>query len=211
MKKKVRFGFFVRRDSNTFFEGNNGVNHCSSVKHSYIGKGSYIGSRCHLSNVKVGRYCSIGDEVSVICGAHPVSEFISTHPAFYSTSNFSGLSFVVEDKFTEFKHTEKNYLITVENDVWIGSRVSILQGVTIGNGAVVAAGAVVVNDVEPFEVVGGVPAKKIKKRFSDEEIAILQSVKWWDWNENILKKREEMFASPKLFFDKYRIYYEKQK
>ena len=168
-----------------------------------MGKGSYIGSRCHLSNVKIGKFCSIGDDVSVICGTHPVSEFISTHPAFYSESNFSGLSYAQQNIFEEFKHTEENYLITIENDVWIGSKVSILQGVTIGNGAIIASGAIVVKDVKPYEVVGGVPAKIIKKRFSDSEIQVLQSAKWWDWNDETLLKRRDWFSSPETFFSEF--------
>lgn len=200
MKKNINLGIFVSKNKDTYFEGRNGVNHFSSIKSSYLGRGSYIGSRCHLSNVKIGKFCSIGDEVSVICGTHPVSEFISTHPAFYSSYNFSGLSFVKKNCFSEFKHTEDNYLITIENDVWIGSRVSILQGVTIGNGAIIASGAVVVKDVKPFEVVGGIPAKTIKKRFSDAEINILQETKWWEWNDDLLENRADWFSSPKKFF-----------
>ena len=70
----------------------------------------------------------------------------------------------------------------VGNDVWIGSDAKIMSGVHIGDGSIIAANAVVTKDVEPYAVVGGVPAKMIKKRFPDETIQILEQMKWWDWN-----------------------------
>ena len=73
--------------------------------------------------------------------------------------------------------------IVVGNDVWIGYEAVILAGVTIGAGAIVAARAVVTKDVPPYTIVGGVPAKPIRKRFSDGEIAQLQALRWWDWPE----------------------------
>lgn len=71
--------------------------------------------------------------------------------------------------------------IVVGNDVWIGYEAVILSGVTIGDGAVIGARAVVTKDVPPYTIVGGVPAKPIKKRFSEENIKKLQSIRWWDW------------------------------
>lgn len=199
MRKYVTKKIFSLTNRNTHFEGNNGIGHFSSVKNSFIGRGSYIGNRCHLSNVKIGRFCSIGNEVSVICGEHPTTECISTHPAFYSKYNFSGLSFVNDNLFDEFKYTESNYLISIGNDVWIGSHVSILQGITIGNGAIIATGAVVVKDVSPYEIVGGVPAKTIKKRFSDEYIDLLETVKWWNWSQDKIKLYANDFMNPETF------------
>ena len=71
--------------------------------------------------------------------------------------------------------------IVVGNDVWIGYEAVILAGVTIGDGAIIATRAVVTKDVPPYTIVGGVPAKPIRKRFSDEEIDQLLELKWWDW------------------------------
>lgn len=73
--------------------------------------------------------------------------------------------------------------IVIGNDVWIGYEAVVLAGVTIGDGAIIAARAVVTKDVPPYTIVGGVPAKPIRKRFSDREIAQLQSLRWWDWPE----------------------------
>ena len=69
----------------------------------------------------------------------------------------------------------------IGNDVWIGSEAMIMPGITIGDGAVIATRAVVTRDVEPYTIVGGNPAKPIRRRFSDEQIALLQEMRWWDW------------------------------
>ena len=71
--------------------------------------------------------------------------------------------------------------IIIGNDVWIGYEAVIMSGVTIGDGAIIASRAVVTKDVPPYTIVGGVPAKTIRKRFSDDDIAALQKMKWWDW------------------------------
>lgn len=79
-------------------------------------------------------------------------------------------------------HTHIKGDIVVGNDVWIGSDAKIMSGVHIGDGSIIAANAVVTKDVEPYTVIGGVPAKMIKKRFSDETIQMLEQMKWWDWD-----------------------------
>jgi len=83
--------------------------------------------------------------------------------------------------------------ISIGSDVWIGSNVIILSGVTIGDGAVIGAGAVVTKDIPPYAVAAGVPAKVIKSRFSDEDITLLLSARWWDWDFEKIKRRLPMF------------------
>lgn len=75
----------------------------------------------------------------------------------------------------------------IGNDVWIGNNVCIKQGITIGDGAIIATGAVVTKNVLPYTIYGGVPAKLIKKRFTDEQIEELLKIKWWDWNIEKIK------------------------
>ena len=94
--------------------------------------------------------------------------------------------------------------VSIGNDVWIGHNVIIVGNVTIGNGAVLAAGSVVTKDVPPYTIVGGVPAKEIKKRFSDSVIQEIEALKWWDKPEEELEQLKPMFF--KDFADKESIY-----
>ena len=93
--------------------------------------------------------------------------------------------------------------VYIGNDVWIGSDVTILSGVKIGNGAIIAAGAVVTKDVAPYTVVGGIPAKPIKKRFSDEQIAFLEAFEWWNQTPDWLKAHCEIMQNIDMFMKEY--------
>jgi len=152
-----------------------------------IGNNTYIASNSRLSRCDVGSYCSLGPELMAGLGIHPSRIFVSTHPSFYAPMNSSPISFVLEQKFDEFKR------IKIGSDVWIGARVTIIDGVSIGNGAIVAAGAVVTHDVEPYSIVGGVPAKEIRKRFNEEQIKFLLNLQWWDKDEEWIKSKAPLF------------------
>lgn len=151
-----------------------------SVFSGKMGHDSYIGSGSTLY-ANIGNYCSIGDEVRTVFGSHPTREFVSTSPVFYSLQKQTGRTFTDRQRYEEVL-TQKNESVPVviENDVWIGTRVTIVGAVTIHNGAVIASGAVVTKDVPAYSIVGGVPAKEIRKRFSEEEIEALLRIKWWD-------------------------------
>ena len=88
--------------------------------------------------------------------------------------------------------------VTIGNDVWIGYEAVILAGVTVGDGAVIGARAVVTKDVPPYTIVGGVPAKPIRKRFSEDLIAALLELRWWDWPEERLKANLDAIQSGRL-------------
>lgn len=132
--------------------------------------------------LKIGKYCSIA------CGA----KFLFTS-ANHTLSSLSTYPFPIF--FEEWELDAANVAdawdnrgdIVLGNDVWIGYEAVILSGVTIGDGAVVGAGAVVTKDVPPYTIVGGVPAKLIKKRFSDDVIAKLSEIRWWDRPEDWIK------------------------
>lgn len=165
---------------NTTFEGYNSVGSNTFVSHSKIGMGSYCGSNCILNRAKIKRFCSFGNNVEIIYGTHPVSTFFSTHPAFFSIKKQSGITFVTENLFPENKLIQKKYSVLVEDDVWIGSHAKILEGVKVGTGAIVAAGALVTKDVAPYSIVGGVPAKIIAYRFDKQTINEMLQTKWWN-------------------------------
>lgn len=157
---------------------------------------SYIGSNSNLRNVTIGKFCSIGP--NCLCGLakHPTNG-ISTSPIFYSTLKQCGTTLCTKDKI------EEHGKVIIGNDVFIGANVSILSNVRIGDGAVIAAGSVVINDVPDYAIVGGVPTKIIKYRFSDEIIASITKIKWWDLPIKDLKKIEENFFDIDSIIDLY--------
>lgn len=166
-----------------------------------MGFGTYTGSNCELYGT-FGKYCSIADKVNVIIGNHPTHDYISTHPAFFSVKKQAGFSYVEEQKFTECKLTRENQIISVENDVWIGYGASILSGVTIHNGAIIAAGAMVTKDVPPYAIVAGVPARIIRYRFTHEQIDKLLELSWWDKSPRWLKANVDLFNDIDLNLEK---------
>lgn len=146
-----------------------------------VGRYTYIGKDCTFERTTIGAFCSVGPEVMCGLGSHP-SHFISTYPGFYTQSS-SGAFFLG----TEIEFIDKDQ-VNIGNDVWIGARVIIKGGITINDGAIIAAGSVVTKDVDAYSIVGGVPAKMIKYRFSEDEIIELKKINWWDKDENWLRK-----------------------
>lgn len=167
----------------TTFEGKNAIGSKSYFR-GYIGRGSYMGQNCWI-NASIGRYCSIASNVSVIDTTHPSKRFVSTNPMFFSTRKQNGYSYVHEQKYEECVKVNEHYSIIIGNDVWIGENATIMGGITIGDGAIIGANALVTADVSPYSIVVGVPAKELRKRFSDEEILQLEKIQWWlkpeDW------------------------------
>lgn len=148
---------------------------------STIGKASYLASRTEAQNLQLGAFSSIGPDCLIGPAEHPIS-WLSTSPHFYG-SHFRQSPFQdPELKFDEYAP------VIIGADVWVGAKVIIRAGVTIGHGAVVAAGAVVVKDVEPYTIVGGVPAKAIRLRFPETDVAQLLELQWWDWPNELIAK-----------------------
>ena len=131
----------------------------------------------------IGKYCSIA------CGAKFI--FTSANHTLKSLSTYPFPLFFEEwglDKTNVTDAWDNKGDIMIGNDVWIGYGAVIMSGVTIGDGAIVGTRAVVTKDVPPYTIVGGVPAKPIRKRFSDEIISLLLEIKWWEWSEDKIKK-----------------------
>jgi acetyltransferase-like isoleucine patch superfamily enzyme len=151
-----------------------GLHQSVQLSDATIGAYSYIAERSVASNVTIGKFSSIGPELLCGYGTHPLT-WVCTSPVFYSRRGQCGGSFV------EKEHFEENLKTTIGNDVWIGARVFLRDGVNIGDGAIIGAGAVVIKDVAPYSVVGGVPAKLIRHRFVEHDIEQLSNIRWWDW------------------------------
>lgn len=169
------------------FEGKNVIG-VESRFDGDIGLCSYIGANCNI-NGKIGRYSCIASNVCVIQGTHPVDRFVSIHPMFYSTQKQNGYTYVDENRFDEFKYADNsNHCVLIGNDVWIGANVLIMSGVKIGDGAVVAAGSIVTKNIEPYAIVGGIPAKKIRSRFTQKQIDFLREKEWWNCSEEWIRQ-----------------------
>lgn len=138
------------------------------IENVSVGKATYgeLKVLIHNKNAKltIGNYCSIAPEVIFIPGSEHNINTVSTYP------------FKVKILKTEEFEANSKGNIVVGNDVWIGCRATILSGVNIGQGAIVAAGSVVTKDVPPYSIVAGVPAKVVKYRFSDELISELNKI-----------------------------------
>jgi len=148
-----------------------------------MGLCSYSRSRLTEHTV-VGRYSSIAPNFKMMGFQHPVDRF-TTSPIAYTTVpthvNVPLASKEEKGDFQAIPYKQKTWGVTIGNDVWIGENVTFKARVTVGDGAVVATGAVVTKDVPPYAVVGGVPAKVIYNRFRDSIIEDLLELKWWDY------------------------------
>lgn len=162
----------------------------------------------------IGRFTSINQSAKIL-NNHPMG-YVTSHPML-DTPIFFGHDFEKRSKlcqkygkyFDNHKSDpsplRRNPPVEIGNDVWIGANVCILPGVHIGDGAIVATGAIVTKDVEPYSVVGGVPAKHIKYRFDAETIDAMLKIKWWDWPLSKIEENIEYFYDTKMFVNKFSV------
>jgi len=151
-----------------------------------------IGSFTYINNgttvfygTTIGRYCSIGKNNEIGPVDHPL-DWMSSSPIQYNIKEHFPHYLDLCDEFPQVKIT-RPASTTIGNDVWIGSLTVIKRGITIGDGAVIASGSVVIKDVPPYAIVGGVPGKVLKYRFDEETIAKLLKLKWWNRSLQELK------------------------
>lgn len=142
-----------------------------------VGRGTYGEPKIRRwdspATLTVGSFCSIAKGVVIFLGGNHRTDWITTYP------------------FTVFRESARHITgypatrgdVVIGNDVWIGTGAMILSGVRIGNGAVIGAMAVVTRDVPPYSIVAGNPAQVVRMRFKEDEISILQSLEWWNWDD----------------------------
>lgn len=164
----------------------------SNVKllNSRIGRYSYVQENTRLFNVSIGPFCSIAPNVNIGLLSHP-THMTSTSPVFYDNTQ----------PLTEFliDHAVAPAVLPTTNvcaDVWIGDGARVMSGLTIGVGAVIGAGAVVTRDVKPYEIVGGIPAKVMRKRFEEATCKALLESKWWEMDDEQLRRLAPDFSNP---------------
>ena len=193
----IDVGYNSRIVGGAKLEGYNKI-HDNSVFYGSLGKYSYIGANSHIT-AKIGKFCSIGPSVKTVCAFHPVDGFVSTHPIFYSTNKQSGITFTKEQLFDEWKNLPGlDVPVEIGNDVFIGEGSLLIGNIRIGDGTVIASGAVVTKDIPPYCIVAGNPAKLIRKRFDDETIEKLQLFKWWNKDERWLKQNVKIMSDVRL-------------
>jgi len=178
--EKLRIGYysFIR---NCTFGRYNWVGENNVLSDSSFNDYTYITTNCTIANCEIGKFCSIGPNVRIAPGTHPTSKFVSTHPVTYSKP------FFMLNNFTNTSIFEGNKNVIIGNDVWIGANSLIVDGVEIGDGVIIAANSLVTKNIEPYMIVGGVPARVLKKRFDDKEISKLLELKWWDKDDAWIK------------------------
>lgn len=142
----------------------------------------------NMAGLKIGKFCSIASGVMIILGNH-VTNTATTYP-FSSLMSFwpGARRNPVED------HSTKGD-VNIGNDVWVGRNAVIMSGITIGDGAVIAANSVVTKDVKPYSIVGGNPAKLLRMRHSDDIIEALLQIKWWEWSDEEVDSRIKYLMS----------------
>ncbi len=175
--KGVSLAFGVKL-LNSQFEFPLAVDTLSCINRSIVGGFFGLGAFSYMADCKVGRFCSFASRCSIGAFSHPTN-WLSIHEFQYRdmTSFFGTTIHRGESSVCEEMRARKTFL---GNDVWSGDNSVVLKGVHIGDGAIVAAGAIVTKDVDPYTIVGGNPAKPIKKRFNEQQIYDLLALRWWE-------------------------------
>lgn len=163
------------------------IDRFNHIYYTNIGRRSYTGQNTVIMHTNIGAFCSIAWGVTIGPANHSYDR-ISTHSFLYN--NVDGIRPENEEAAYD-RFSEKCEL---GNDVWIGAGAIILRNVVIGDGAIVASGAVVTKDIPPYAIVAGVPAKVIKYRFSDEIIQKLIEMQWWNQKDNFIRDNYKFFS-----------------
>lgn len=161
------------------------INCGAQVHNSSLGRHSYINNNAIVNQCSIGAFCSIGPNCVIGLGSHPSRDYVSTSPALYHAGPYLD------------RNTFDNSCTTViGNDVWIGANTTIVPGVRIGDGAIIGANTLVNKDVEPYTVVGGVPAHLIRQRFDSAAVQWLLNLKWWNQSDEWIRRHAKDFVNP---------------
>lgn len=162
-----------------------------------VGDYSYLMERVQAEHASIGKFASVASDVRLGPSNHPVERPSAHHFTYRAAMYELGAD---DESVFEWRAGQA---VDIGHDTWLGHGATIVPGVTIGTGAVVAAGAVVTADVDPYEIVGGVPARPIGRRFPSDVAAKLQATAWWDWDHATLRDRLPDFRDLETFLEKY--------
>ena len=161
---------------------------------SSLGNYSYAMERSNIIYSDIGKFVNIASEARINPVNHPL-DWVSQHHFLYRTRQYK----MRESNNPDVFNWRKLQRVTIGHDVWIGHGAIILPGLTVGNGAAVAAGSVVTKDVSPYSIVAGNPAKTVRKRFPKSIWTELEEIGWWDWDHETLKERLDDFYNLRRF------------
>ena len=171
--------------------------HCIAEETEF-GDYTYLFGSNDVIYAKLGKFNSIATGVRINPVQHPMRERAAAHHLTYRAAHY-GLG---ENDPSILEWRRQGPVVT-GNDVWIGHNAIVMKNVTLGDGAVVAAGAVVTHDVAPYEIVGGVPARHMGWRYDEKTIAAMLRIRWWDWSHEQLRERLPDFNDVPAFVAKY--------
>lgn len=155
-----------------------------------LGDYSYVVNDSDIAYTRIGKFTSIAAMTRINPGNHPMERVSQSHFTYRASAYFDDAQ--DEPDFFEWRRSQP---VTIGNDVWIGHGAIVLPGRTIGDGAVVAAGAVVTKDVAPYTIVAGVPGKPVRERFAPAIAARLMALGWWDWEHARLRAALDDFRT----------------
>jgi Acetyltransferase (isoleucine patch superfamily) len=165
----------------------------SHIVNTKFERHSFCGYDCEIYNCDIGAFTSIANNVVIGGSSHPMG-WVSMSPVFYDGRDS------VRKKYATFQR-ESDKKTKIGNDVWIGERAIIKQGITIGDGAVIGMGSIVTKDVPAYSIWAGNPAKFIRKRFSDAIICDLMEIKWWNFEDKKMNEFAKYFNDVSSFLE----------
>lgn len=176
------------------------IGRASRLAHSEIGDYSYCDRWCDIANTQIGKFSNIAASVRIGATDHPMEKASLHHFHYRAGDYFDG----AEDDADWFA-LRRSRRTVIGHDTWLGHGAQIRPEVTIGHGAVVAGGAIVTRDVAPYMIVAGIPAKPLRRRFSDSIAARMEELAWWDWPHAQLQASLKDFQTmpAEAFLEKY--------